>query len=156
MNSILKLILCLAATLGVGWIGGWATSHSIHDWYPGLAKPSWTPPNAAFPIVWTSLYLIMAVSTWRIWNLLPGRKRNLALSLFGIQLFFNVGWSFWFFYFQRIDLAFFWLGLLCTLVGLMVFAYLRLITWVGLINLPYLIWVLYAFALNFEIWRLNV
>jgi hypothetical protein len=37
-------------------------------WYEDLRKPAWRPPNAAFPVVWTVLYILIAIAGWRVWE----------------------------------------------------------------------------------------
>ena len=61
---IVLLVLCFA----VAAVGGLATTPNIPNWYAGLAKPSWTPPNWVFGPVWSVLYLSMAVAAWLVWR----------------------------------------------------------------------------------------
>ena len=58
----------IALCLGVGAAGGWITARSVAEWYPTLAKPSWTPPNSLFGPVWTALYIMMAFAAWLVWR----------------------------------------------------------------------------------------
>ena len=64
--------------------------------YDALTQPIWAPPAWLFGPVWTTLYIMMAYSGYRIW------RRTLtfthpALKLFYGQLFFNGLWSWVFF-----------------------------------------------------------
>ncbi len=125
------------------------------EWYAGLERPAWTPPNWLFGPVWTALYAAMAVSAWLIWRragLVGGR---LALSVYSVQLVLNAAWSGLFFGLQRPDLAFagivlLWLAILATVI---LFARIRVLA--GWLLVPYLLWVSFAAVLNLELWRLN-
>ncbi len=67
--SFFRLVLAVGLCLMVGAVGSLVTTPKIPTWYAALAKPAWTPPDAAFPIVWTTLYVLMAVALWRLWQL---------------------------------------------------------------------------------------
>jgi benzodiazapine receptor len=147
------LLLFLAATLLTGMAGGLATEAGKEGWYERLAKPDWTPPDAAFPVVWTLLYLAMAVAAWRVWKRTDWR--NPALTLFWLQLAVNFAWSFLFFGWHRIGLALADAALLLTLVGGTAALFWRIDRLAGALMLPYLVWTGYAVALNWAVWRLN-
>jgi benzodiazapine receptor len=147
------LLLFLAATLLTGMAGGLATETGKEGWYERLAKPDWTPPDAAFPVVWTLLYLAMAVAAWRAWKRTDWR--NPALTLFWLQLAVNFAWSFLFFGWHRIGLALADAALLLTLVGATAALFWRIDRLAGALMLPYLVWTGYAVALNWAVWRLN-
>lgn len=90
--------------LAVGLLGGLATADSIDTWYALLNKPAFTPPNGVFAPVWTTLYVAMGITAWRVWRTgasLSGR----ALTLYGVQLVLNLAWSLIFFGLQRPGLA---------------------------------------------------
>ncbi|TCZ62923.1 TspO/MBR family protein [Roseicella aquatilis] len=124
-------------------------------WYAGLAKPSWNPPNWAFPVAWTALYTMIAVAAWLVWREAGFAGAPLALLFWFIQLVLNAAWSWIFFGLRRMDLAFaellaFWLAILATVLA---FAqHSAAAVW---LMLPYLAWVSFAGALNFALWRLN-
>ncbi len=121
-------------------------------WYDGLDKPSWTPPGVAFPIVWTTLYLLMAFAAMRV-ALLPGSGQ--ALAFWAAQIAFNTLWTPVFFGLRRMRAA------LVVLVGLWVFVALTCVSfWIldpvaGVLMVPYLLWVSLAGALNVSLWRRN-
>ncbi len=78
-------------------------------WYRSLEKPSWQPPPAAFPIVWTALYADIAwVSSRAISSAReagrPQEARAYARAL-GVNLALNAAWSGLFFRAQRPVLA---------------------------------------------------
>ena len=147
------LLLFLAATLLTGMAGGLATEAGKEGWYEKLAKPDWTPPDAAFPIAWTLLYVAMAVAAWRVWR--KSGWRHPALTLFWLQLAVNFAWSFLFFAWHRIGLALADAALLFALLVGTAALFLRIDRAAGLLMLPYLAWTGYAVALNWAVWRMN-
>ena len=125
---------------------------------PGTAsldKPSFTPPDAVFPVVWTTLYAAIAWSGWRIWTAAPSRERNAALRLWVSQLAANAQWSKLFFGERRPTLA---LADVLALEGT-IFSYIAAARKVdrGAANafIPYAAWVAFATVLNAEILRRN-
>ncbi len=156
LKSIIRLTLSLLLCLGVGILEGLVTRPEIPTWYAGLAKPSWTPPPLAFPIAWTFLYALMAVSFWRLWNLearLPARTR--AMTWFLIQLALNALWSPVFFGWHgtRTALAII-IALLIAIAATIIAAFRadRLAAW---LLAPYLLWVAYATTINIGVVVLN-
>ena len=123
-------------------------------WYAGLAKPSWTPPNWAFPVVWGLLFALNAWAGWMIWEAV-GTSRPDVLALYVGSLVLNAAWSWLFFGLKRMDLALIdvallWLSLVAVIA---VFGSIRPAA--ALPVLPYLLWVTIAAALNREMIRLN-
>ena len=74
------------------------------EWYKGLLKPSWTPPNWLFGPVWSVLYVMIAVAGWLVWR---AEGTGVALSFWFLQLALNAVWSGIFFGLRRMDLAFY-------------------------------------------------
>ena len=154
--SFFRLVVCVALCLAVGAVGSLVTSPQIPTWYAGLAKPSWTPPNAAFPIAWTTLYVLMAVALWRLWQLHdPSPQRRLAVGLWFVQLALNALWSPVFFGMEAPGAAMvvifaLWLAILATIL-----ACARIDRMAAWLLAPYLAWVSYATALNAAILALN-
>jgi translocator protein len=152
----LALALLLVLCLGVGFVGSIATASSIADWYPGLAKPSWTPDSSVFAPVWTALYIIMAVAAWLVWR--KGMRYagvRAALALFGAQLLLNLLWPFLFFALRSPEAGLLGIGALLVSVAFTTWAFFGLSRWAGLLMLPYLAWVAFASLLNLAIWRMN-
>lgn len=155
IREIGLLILCILITLGAGGLGGFATATSIDGWYATINKPSFNPPNYLFGPVWTFLYFLMGFALFVIIRLPKSTRKNSMLVIFIIQLVLNVFWSFLFFEFQRIDLAVLeilvlWFFILAMIIGLVKFN-----KSIGLLQIPYLLWVTFAFILNFSIFYLN-
>ncbi|MET0259122.1 MAG: TspO/MBR family protein [Methylobacterium sp.] len=139
------LLSALVATSGIVFKPG--------AWYRGLHKPAWTPPNLAFPIVWTVLYVLIAVSGWRVW-----REVGLAtipFGLFAVQMVLNFLWSWLFFGRHRPDLAFLDVVVLAMTVAATILAFWPIDRTAGLLLVPYLAWLGIAAALNLSVWRRN-
>ncbi|WP_349365087.1 MAG: TspO/MBR family protein [Roseitalea porphyridii] len=122
------------------------------EWYEGLEKPGWTPPNWAFPVVWTTLYLMIGAAGWIVWRL---DGFGIATMLWGAQLVFNAAWSYLFFGIRRmgwalVDSGAMWL----TIAAFIVLAWPISVV-AALLFVPYLAWVSVAFALNKRVMDLN-
>jgi translocator protein len=149
----------LAATFAASAIGGIATASSVSSWYPTLIKPSWNPPASVFAPVWTILYVMIAIAGWRTWRRLatPASRpaARAVLTGFFVQLALNALWSVLFFGLRRPDLAFIEIVALWAALFWMQIRLTRLDRTAAWLWLPYLLWVSFATALNFAIWRLN-
>lgn len=135
----------------LGGFVGILTSSNMN--YSNLIKPVFSPPAILFPIVWTILYILMGVS----YGIL---KSNLQLTekgknIYYLQLFVNYLWPIFFFVFDLKLFSFFWILLLIVLVVFMIkeFYYKNKLT--GLLQIPYLLWLVFASVLNFSIYWLN-
>jgi tryptophan-rich sensory protein len=122
------------------------------DWYRGLNKPSWTPPDWLFPLAWSVLYVLMSLAAMRVAQL-PGSGQ--ALAFWAAQIAFNTLWTPIFFGLHRMRAAMVVMAGLWITVALTTAGFLRLDLWAGLMFLPYLGWVTVAAALNWTVWRLN-
>ena len=154
-RQAIGLAVSMLICFGAAGLGSLLTTPSIGGWYTALLKPSWTPPNWVFGPVWTALYLAMAIAAWLVWRRAGFAGAKLALALFAAQLILNVCWSAIFFSAHLPGLAFaelvvLWLLILATLVAFWPLS--RAASW---LMLPYLLWVAFAGALNYAIWRLN-
>ena len=151
-----RFLIAVLPVVAVGVAGSLVTTPNIPNWYAGLARPGFTPPNWLFGPVWTTLYIMMAYAVWRILSLpkeQPGRTA--AVTTFFVQLALNCLWSFAFF------------GAHSPLAGLVVIAALIVAILATIrafrpldrvaasLLMPYLAWVSYATALNGAIWHLN-
>jgi tryptophan-rich sensory protein len=156
LNTIISLGIALLIPLAVGFLGGLATSTSVQTWYPTLQKPGWNPPAWLFTPVWITLFVLMGLAAWRVWQVgweHPGVRA--ALFFFGFQLVFNLGWSVFFFTFQRLDLALLEILVLLALIFVTMMRFLALDRLAGWLLLPYLLWTSFAAILNGTLWWLN-
>lgn len=152
--------LALAGFVGLNLIvmvvGGLVTGPAVQDWYPGLAKPGWTPPDWVFGPAWGLLYAMMAVAAWLVWRRAGWRRGRAALVLYFIQLGLNFLWSPLFFGLRAPALGLLDIALLWAAIAATTLAFLRLSRLAGWLFVPYWAWVTYAAVLNFAIWRANV
>jgi len=150
----LVLIVFFAICLGAGGLGSFFTGSSVREWYPQLRKPAGTPPSWIFGPVWTTLYVLMAISAWLVWRQYVNGARP-ALLIFLAQLALNVAWSAIFFGSRMPGVAFAEIVVLWLAIAFNIFVFYLLLPVSALLLVPYLLWVSYASYLNFGIWRLN-
>jgi tryptophan-rich sensory protein len=153
MRKPLQLVICILIPVLVGAVSGYFTAESIPTWYAGLQKPSFNPPNYLFGPVWTTLYIIMGISCYRIISRPPVDRR--LMVIYAVQLALNFLWSFIFFYFQALDWALVEILLLWGSILTMIILFYKTDKWAGLMNIPYLLWVSFATVLNYSLWVLN-
>ena len=156
LKSITRLLLSLLLCLSVGILESLVTRPEIPTWYAELAKPFWTPAPLVFPIAWTVLYILMAVSLWRLWDMeARSAARTNAMKWFAIQLALNALWSPVFFGWHGTRTALvIILGMLIAIAATMMAAFRveRLSAW---LLAPYLLWVAYAATINIGVIVLN-
>ena len=154
-GSLLAFAAFGLATAGAAWYGARYSSGNRDDWYRSLRKPSFMPPDKAFPIAWTTLYALIAYSGWRVWSAAPSPSRDKALRLWISQLATNAQWSKLFFGQRRPLLALVdTFALEGSIIGYIATAHKvdRGAAWAFV---PYAAWVAFATVLNAEILRLN-
>jgi benzodiazapine receptor len=155
-KDLFKLILCLIVCQLAGFVGSLFTSPRIPAWYASLNKPSFTPPNWVFSPVWISLFVIMGISLFLVWQkTLRHPYVRVALLWFVVQLALNMLWSIIFFglkspFFAFIEIIFLWIAILITIIRSF-----RVSRLPGVLLIPYILWVSFAAVLNFSIWNLN-
>lgn len=151
MSLVPFIVVCFTA----GAIGAFFTNISVNTWYAQLRRPAWTPPNWIFGPVWTSLYIMMALSAWLVWRSASRAEAGGALALFGVQLGLNSLWSVVFFGLRRIGPAFGEIMILWMMTVATAVAFLPISLLAAWLLVPYLAWVAFASYLNFRIWQMN-
>lgn len=126
-------------------VGGWFTSMGFGPWYDELKKPPFQPPGWVFSPAWTTIFCLLAVATWQVAR--AGKART-ALWLYALQLLLNVTWSLLFFALARPMWALVEIVVLTAIVAAMVYQYSRIRRAAGLMLVPYVVWLLFATALN--------
>ena len=155
MPKSLKLIIAILLPMVVGGLSGFLTANAIGTWYTTLNQPSFNPPNWVFGPVWTTLYLIMGISLYRIWRLPVSEERNQAIKIFALQMTLNFFWSLIFFKWHLIGLALVEIILMWLMIAAMIHHFKKLDTAAGYMNIPYLLWVSFASVLNGAYFILN-
>jgi translocator protein len=144
--SLLPFAVLVAATAVTG------SQFMPGDWYGGLHKPGWTPPNWLFPIAWTLLYVMIAVAGWLSWR---AGGLSPALAIWAAGLVLNGLWSYVMFRRHEIGWALLNIVMLWVFIVLFIWASWPLDRRAALLFVPYLVWVSYASALNGAIYVLN-
>ena len=145
----------------LGWLALSAATASVGvlvrpgAWYRTIVKPEWTPPDALFGPVWTVLYVCMAIAAWRVWNKGGFGAARGALTLYLAQLALNAAWSFLFFGLHRPGWAAVEIVILLAAILGTIRAFARHDRIAAVLLVPYALWVGFAAALTFAIWRLN-
>lgn len=146
-----KFIIALILVLGGGFLSGFLFDAGSNSWYLNLNKSEANPPAIVFPIVWSSLYILMALSLTLFWCKKTGSSKKRGFFLFFIGLGFNFIWTPIFFGLQNPLLALIDIILLFVAVILTIKAFFEHSRTSAFLLLPYLVWIIYAFYLNFYI-----
>lgn len=124
--------------------------------FESLNKPIFSPPAILFPIVWTILYILMGISSYIICSNKTDQKfKNRACYIYIAQLIVNSLWTLFFFRLNMILFAFIWLLLLIILVIIMITRFYNIKPIAAYLQIPYILWLLFAAILNFSIYLLN-
>lgn len=150
-DLIISLLISLGGSLAVGkLISGSAKM------YENLNRPWFSPPSWVFSVVWTVLYILMGVASYRIYlRYKGGDKVKGALLLYGLQLILNFAWSIIFFVFKLYGLAFIELIILLIFIIITTIKFFKFDKIAGWLMVPYIVWVSFAGVLNLFIWMLN-
>jgi len=156
MKKAVTLIVFIVVCELAGILGSVFTTPSIPGWYAGLAKPSFNPPSWLFGPVWTTLYALMGVAAWLVYE--KGVKRpdvKKALSVFAAQLILNTLWSIVFFGAHLILGAAVVIVLLGAMILLTILLFGRISKPAAWLLVPYFLWVSFATVLNISLYVLN-
>ena len=156
MKKFSKLVCSVSVCLLTGFLGSFVTMDSITTWYADLSRPSFTPPDWTFGVVWPILYVMMGVSAFLIWERgINKRQVKVALGLFVLQLVLNGIWTPIFFGLHMIALALVEIVLLWAAILLTIIAFWRISKPSTFLLFPYILWVSFAVVLNAAFWHLN-
>lgn len=151
MNKIGIYVKSILIPVIVGGIVGFAISKFID--YNSLQKPPLAPPGIVFPIVWTILYILMGISYGILES--NGQTNPEINFIYYLQLGVNALWSIFFFVLKWRLFSFIWILLLAVLVAIMIYKFYQQNKVAGLLQIPYLVWVLFASYLNLGFYILN-
>lgn len=154
MNKInfKRLIISLLIPLTVGGISS-LISMPFMD-YGKLIQPPLAPPGWLFPVVWTILYILMGISFYIILET-DNYDKDSSYVVYFFQLIVNGLWSIFFFAFKWRLFSVIWLLLLIVLVISMITKFYKIKKVSGLLQIPYLLWCIFALYLNIGIYILN-
>ncbi len=128
---------------------------SENRWYSALNKPAYNPPDWVFPVAWSLLYVILGIALAMILNARGARLRTPALIVFFGQLVLNLAWSPLFFGLHQVVVALVLVGLMFGVTILMTILFSQVRGLAAVLLVPYLVWLLFAAYLNYEILALN-
>lgn len=148
MQKAKPYIISILIALGVGGLSALLTMGNM-DVYSQIVKPSFAPPGFIFPVVWSILYVLMGISSARVY--IKGGN----LFYYVIQLIFNFFWSIIFFNLEAYLLSFVWLVLMWIFIILMIVDFYKTDKPSACLQIPYLLWVTFAGVLNLMIYLLN-
>ena len=150
-NKVKTYLISILIPVIIGAVVGLIISPSMN--YEELVKPFLAPPGIVFPIVWTILYIIMGISYGMLKTKdLTDKETDL---IYYVQLIVNALWSIIFFTFKLRFLALVWILLLAVLVIIMIIKFIKKDKISGFLQIPYLLWVLFATYLNLSFYILN-
>lgn len=148
MQKAKPYIISILIALGVGGLSALLTMGNM-DIYSEIVKPALAPPGFIFPIVWSILYVLMGISSARVYI------KNGNLFFYVIQLIFNFFWSILFFNLQEYLISFVWLLFMWVFIILMIRDFAKTDKLAAYLQIPYLLWVTFAGYLNLMIFLLN-
>jgi translocator protein len=153
------LIGTALATATAAVVGSVASKAGVETWYPTLRKPAYVPPNAVFPIAWTSLYADIAVTSASTIDQLRAQgddaKTRAYLAALGTNLVLNAGWSWLFFKNQKLGASAVTAGVLAASSADLARRTAQVNPKAGLALTPYPLWCSFATVMSTDIWRLN-
>ena len=156
MSFLRYALFTVPALLLLGTLSGRAANSGYgNPWFDALEKPGFMPPGWAFPVAWTILYICLGLALALILHAKGAKGRPLALTLFFAQLALNYAWSPVFFALHEVGTAFVLItGMILLSIAAAVLFY-RIRRKAGLLMLPYIAWLCFAAALNWQIMALN-
>lgn len=146
------LIIAILIPLAVGSLSSLLSGNM--DTYAMMNRPSISPPAIVFPIVWTILYILMGISFYLIYES-ENENKEKALRIYSLQLFFNFLWSIIFFGFSQYFFAFIWLLALIVILIIMIYEFYKISPLAAYLQIPYLLWCIFAAYLNYMVYQLN-
>jgi translocator protein len=126
-----------------------------NPWFVRLVKPEIMPPNWAFAVAWSVIYVLLGLALAMVINARGSTVRGPALIVFAIQMVLNLAWTPVFFGMHQVDWALIIIGVLLALVLLTIVLFWRVRKGAAVLLLPYLAWLGFAFALLYQIDQLN-
>ena len=146
--------MAIAPVASAAVFGNLVTLPNIPTWYAKLAKPTFNPPNWVFAPAWTTLYVLMAYSFFRILES-ASDWRSIAVPIFLIQIALNAAWSYIFFFRHSLRGGLLVIAGLWLAIAAMILTFWQVDQVASVLQWPYLAWVSFAGILNWEIHRLN-
>lgn len=146
MSKIKYLILFLIINFGGLALGTVLMNDGPQSyWYENLNKAPWTPPGWVFGAAWTAIMICFSIY---LANLFSTKYSDKKLSLYIIQVVFNVSWNYIFFNQHQVLFAQIVITLLTALIFYFFFTFYKEQRSKSYLLLPYMIWLCIATSLN--------
>lgn len=156
MSFVRWALFCVPLILFLGFLSGRISNSGYgNPWFDALAKPGWIPPGWVFGAVWGTLYILMGLAIAQVLNARGATGQRAAVALFVGQLLLNLAWSPVFFAFHKVTLALVLILAILGLAGATTFAFFSIRKPAAWMMAPYLVWLCFATALNYQVMKLN-
>ncbi len=156
IRSPVRLVVAILLCLVVGNMGTVVTDTGPGSWYSQLVKPSFTPPGVVIGLIWTVLFILMGIALYLVWmEDAHNPLARIAMGIFGAQLLLNLLWTFLFFGLQSPIYGLVDILTLLIAVAVTIVCFYRVRPAAGALLLPYILWLVVATYLNYQIWVLN-
>lgn len=152
MINFKTLIISILIPNVIGFLGSLLGSPMKN--FDTIIKPFFTPPEIVFPIVWIILFTLMGVSSYLIFESKSPYKKT-ALTIYGIQLILNSLWNLFFFNLKWFLFSFILVLVIIILVIIMIYYFEKINKTAAILQVPYLLWLIFASILTFNIYLLN-
>lgn len=154
-KNYVLLFLWILVFQGIGFFIGEMTRSNISGWYHTLIKSPFNPPDYVFPIVWSILYILLAIIGWYLYGQRNTRNGRMIFNGYALQMIMNWVWTPLFFEWHFIAFSFFWIIAIIFLVIWVIFQSYKKFKLVAVWLTPYLMWLLFASYLTYFIWMHN-
>lgn len=155
LRNVAAPVVFVGLPVAVAFMGTLVSGGADTEWYKELNKPSWTPPGWVFPIMWTTLYILMGVASWLVWKEGGFAAQGYPLGAYIIQLALNFLWTPIFFGMHRPGFALVEIVLLWLAIAVTIYLFLPVNPIAAYLLIPYIGWVTVATSLNCYIWMYN-
>ena len=152
-KKVISLLIFIVLAFGASAWGGLVTSLYKEPWYSTIIKPTFNPPDWIFAPVWITLYIAMSVAIWLIW--INPKRSEKVIYIYFVHLLINGSWSLFFFGLHLILVSLIIIAVIIILVLWLMKLYYPINKVSAYLMFPYLMWLSYAFILNFYIFILN-
>lgn len=150
-----KLIFWVLIAEFVGAATGLLSMKGVEYYNTFVTQPPFSPPKWLFPVVWGILYALMGISAYLVSQEETSGLRSRGLNLMVAQLVVNFFWPLFFFNVRAYGFSLLWLGILWFLVLWMILTFRQIKPLAAWLQIPYLLWLTFAFYLNAGVWYLN-
>lgn len=143
------LLICLLLSYGTAFLGSLFTGSNTNTaWYQSI-RPSITPPNWVFPIVWNILFFLIALALYYAWEAANKKEKVMVATLFGINFFLNFFWSVLYFGLKTPLWALADIILLWSFTLILILRLWKMDRLASYLLIPYWLWLTFATLLNF-------